>query len=178
MTPTPEEVKDRVAVKHGYHGWKQFLKYCTGNLNEDYIIDLENEAMRDYAEALYKERLEAASGELPTDKEVKEKFGYIADIESIYCKLQLESADYIRKEASSIISWEREKFQALSNLSKKQLEQKDKEIEELKKGECTFHQAIKLHNAAQEGLEELRKLREEIINLLKQQTITTNTKTK
>lgn len=68
MTPTPEEVKDRVAKIHAYKDWDDAISSIRFNTQDNIMIDkLTSEAMQEYAEALYKDRIENGASELLTE---------------------------------------------------------------------------------------------------------------
>lgn len=139
MTPTPEEIKDRVAVKHGFKEWNNLIhyyfdKYSVSESEKDFLEvikeykQIENEAMRDYAEALYTERIEKAGSELPSQQLINDwclnesgnspitsDFGkkVIDLINRIEYTGMYKATNWMKQAASVVIAKEREKYPKL-----------------------------------------------------------------
>lgn len=127
----PEEVKDKIksdiACKRR-HNWKSLIEYLIEVKSYDLIDKTIDEAMRDYAEALYKDRIEKAGSELPSQQLINDwclnesgnspinsDFGkkVIDLISRIEYTGMYKAANWMKQAASVVIAKERERHPKL-----------------------------------------------------------------
>lgn len=140
-TPTPEEVRNKIATKHGFEDWRHVISFHGGFDSSRYVqlYNLTNEAMRDYAEALYTERIEEAGSELPDKHSINLNSSEYASSKTYFhpfsdgdLDLAFDNgANWMKQAASLVIAKEKMTAHNLRESLKKQIliaEQKDKEI--------------------------------------------------
>ena len=161
---TPDEVKDRVAQKHGYKTWEKLVYH-----DSDYWPNLSNyinEAMQEYAEELYRQRLESVSGDLPSEIEHSRKVYELTikhdsnsvttgDIESA-----IESGiNWMKEKASVVIAKERLKFNEQEEFFKGVMSEKDKTKDELQNILIEYFDKLEHKDKEIEELKESNKIK-------------------
>lgn len=79
-TSTPEEVKNKVAIKHGYLDWQDAVTRHVHGFTQGLLNEMENEAMQSYAEAFHKAEVEKAGEDLPESVDAGNYFSGIPKI--------------------------------------------------------------------------------------------------
>lgn len=142
MQQAPEEVKDKVAVKHGYENWDDlYFKLANARYYKDRgeFLDIETEVMREYLEVLYADRVENAASELPTAESFYDDYCrnnkidlWIEEDKKAWCM----GADWMKEAASLVIAKLKGMYDELikqNDLLQEYIQEKDKTIDYLQK---------------------------------------------